>query len=75
MAGDPQLHMLAAMQIWSDNDPLAGTIGVQQDHFQRIAEIIMIKLIIAEAVKAHRRTGSHQKVKRGTGRAFISEGR
>jgi hypothetical protein len=54
-AGDHELHALTSAQTWSDDDPLGGAVGVQQKHFERITEIIVVELIVADAVKPNRR--------------------
>jgi hypothetical protein len=41
VAWDEQLHLLAAAQAWSDDDPFFSAVGVQQEHFQRITEILI----------------------------------
>jgi hypothetical protein len=40
-------------QVRSDDDSLGGTFGVQQEHLEWIAEIIVIELVVADSVKPH----------------------
>ncbi len=57
IAGDQQLHTLATAQVRSDDDPFGATVGVQQEHLERIAEIIVVKLFVADSVKPHGASG------------------
>src|SRR5215216_6055830 len=65
VAGDQQLHALAAAQVRSDDDPLGGPIGVQQEQLQRITEIIVVELVVADAVKPNWRAGRHHEIECG----------
>ena len=58
IAGDWQLHALTAAQVRSDDDPLGAAVGVQQEHLERATEIVVIELVVADAVKPHRRAGA-----------------
>ena len=55
VAGDEKLHALSGGDIRSDNDALALAAGMQQEQFERIAEIIMIELVVHDAMQPHRR--------------------
>src|SRR5439155_5858005 len=66
IAGNEELQALAIAQIRPDNDALAIAIGMQQKHLDRIAEIVMVELVVADAMEAHRRRGRHHEVERGT---------
>ena len=55
VARDQQLHAMTAAQIWSDDDPLGRAIPVQKEHLQRITKVVVIELVVADPVKAHRR--------------------
>jgi hypothetical protein len=54
IAGDEELDALPTAQIRADNDPLAGAVVAQQEYFERIAEIVVIQLVIANAMEPHR---------------------
>jgi hypothetical protein len=62
IARDQKLHLLAGTEIWTDYDMLACTIFVQHKNFNRIAEITVIKLIVANAVKSHGRIRRHHEI-------------
>ena len=55
IAGDEELDALPAAQIRTDNDPLAGAVITQQKYFERIAEVVVVQLVIANAMS---RTGA-----------------
>ena len=59
IAGDQLLHVLALAQIRSDDDPLGGAIGMQQEQLERITKVIMVQLVVADTVKPHRRALCH----------------
>ena len=65
VAGDQHLHALAVAQIRSDDDTRGGAVAVQQEHFEGIAEIIVVELVIADAVQAHRSLRRDHEVERG----------
>src|SRR5207248_9667671 len=50
VAGNKQLHVLSLAQVRANDDPIGRAIVVQQKQFERIAQIIMIKLTVADAV-------------------------
>ena len=49
--------MLAVAQVRPDDDARGGAVGLQQEHFERIAEVIVVELVVANAVQPHRRLG------------------
>jgi hypothetical protein len=61
-AGDKQLHALAAAKIRTDNDALGGPIGVKHQNLNRVSEVIVIKLIVADAVQPHGGLGCYHEV-------------
>jgi hypothetical protein len=59
-----ELDMMPITQVGADDHPLCIAIAVQQEHLKRIAEVIVIELIVANAVKPDRRTGRDHKIQR-----------
>jgi hypothetical protein len=70
-----QLHVLAAAQVRPNDDALRPAVGVQQEQFQGIAEIIMVKLVVSNPVEAYGRVGRDKEIKRGTQRPASFERR
>jgi len=52
-----KLDALTTPQIGTDYNPLRRPVGVQHQDLDRIAKVIVIKLIIADAMQAYRRLG------------------
>src|SRR5918996_5336564 len=50
VAGNEQLNAMAASNVWSDNDPFGRRVRMQQENLERIAEVIMVELIVADPV-------------------------
>jgi hypothetical protein len=73
VAGDEELDALPAAQIRAENDPLAGAVVAQQEYFERIAEVVVIQLVIANAMEPHRCGWCHHEVERGSHGAPITE--
>jgi hypothetical protein len=71
--GDQQLHALSIGQVRAHNHLLRAAVGVQEEHFERIAEIIVVELVIADSVQPYRRAGRDHKVERGTQRSPLRE--
>jgi hypothetical protein len=53
IAWNKKLHALTTAQIGTDDDALSYPIGAQHQDFNWIPEVIMIKLIVADAVQSH----------------------
>jgi hypothetical protein len=47
VAWNEQLHPVPCAQIGADDDALGRAIGVQEKNFERIAEVIMVELVVA----------------------------
>jgi hypothetical protein len=61
VAGDEQLHALAPAQVGADNDALGRAAAMQQQDLDRVAEIIVVELVVADAVEPHwRRRRYHE---------------
>jgi len=52
-------------QIGTDNSTPARAIGAQHQNFNRIAKVIVIKLIVADPVQPHVCVGGYHKVESG----------
>src|SRR3954452_5604309 len=57
--GNQQLDAMARLDVRSDDDTLGSPSRVQQEELERIAEVIMIELIVADAVGADGGVRSH----------------
>src|SRR5262245_45300098 len=64
VAGDEELEVFPAAQVGTDDDAVGRTVAVQRQDPERIAEIVMVELIIADAVEPHRRSWRHHEVER-----------
>ena len=69
ISGDQQLHTVPTAQVWSDDDPFGGAVGVQQEYLERISEVLVVELVVADSVKPYRGVGRHHEVERGTQRS------
>jgi hypothetical protein len=56
-----KLDALTTPQIGTDYNPLRRPIGVQHQNLNRIAEVIVIELIVADAVQSYRCLGPAMK--------------
>jgi hypothetical protein len=70
---DHKLHALTRVQIRTHDDALACSILVQHKNFNWIAQVTVIKLIVADAMQAHRRIRRDHEVKRRTRWPAIKE--
>jgi hypothetical protein len=64
VAGDEELDALPPAHVRSHDDSLGFSTPMQQEHLKRVAEVIMIELVIENAVQPNRRAGRHHEVKR-----------
>jgi hypothetical protein len=69
VAGDEQLHLLPRAQIGADNVVLGRAVGHQHQHLDRVAEVIVIELIVADAVQLHRLVRRQHEIERRAHRA------
>src|SRR4029077_20121262 len=51
VAGNEQLHPLAPAQVGADNDPLGGAAVMQKQDLERVAEIVVVELVVTDTVK------------------------
>jgi hypothetical protein len=73
IAWDQKLHALAGAQIWTDYNVLCCAVLVQHKNFNRITHVTMIKLIVANAMQAHRRFRRHHEIECGARWPAIKE--
>ena len=55
--------------------PVRAAVGVQHEQFKRIAEIIMVELIVADSMRPHRRAGRDQEVEGRAQRPLVGKRR
>jgi hypothetical protein len=61
LPADQKLHALAGAEIRTNYGALARSIWVQHKNFNRITQVTVIKLIVANAMQVHRRIwGDHE---------------
>jgi hypothetical protein len=70
---DQELHALAGAEIWTNYGALACSIFVQHKNFNRIAQVTVIKLIVANAMQTHRRIRRDHEIQCGAGWPTINE--
>jgi len=73
IARNKKLHAFATAQIGTDNSTLGCPIGVQRQNLNWIAQIIVIKLVVADTVQAHWCVRRYHEVKSGTGWTSFGE--
>jgi len=73
IAGNQKLHTLTATQVWTDHNAFARAINVQQQNLNRITEVIMIKLIVANAMEPDGCAGRYHEIERRTGWPPVDE--
>src|SRR5215831_2855077 len=59
---DQKLHALAGAESRTYDDPLACSILVQHKNFNWIAQVTVIKLIVADTMKSHGRIRGHHEI-------------
>ena len=62
---DEKLHALAGAEIRTYDDVLACSILMQHKNFNGIAQVTVIKLIVADTMKSDRRIRGHQEIEGG----------
>src|SRR5262245_2670553 len=62
---DQKLHALAGAKIRTYDDMLTCAVFVQHKNFNGITQVTVIKLIVANAVEAHRRIRRDHEIQRG----------
>jgi len=68
-----QLHLVARGEIRPDDFDRVRPVGVQGQHLERIAQVAVVQLIVADAVQPHRPLGRHQEVQRAADRPPVSK--
>ena len=66
---------MAADDVRADNEQLAVAVLAQQQHLDRVAEIIVIELLVLDAVQLHRRFRRHHEIERRAQRTPVLERR
>jgi hypothetical protein len=56
-AGNQKLHTLTTAKVRANNDAFARAIDAQHQYLDGITEIIVVKLIVADAMQTHRASG------------------
>jgi len=64
-----------AAQVRPDDDAVGRAVAAQQQDLERIAEVIVVELIIADAVKTHRCSRRHHEIERGAHRSCVGKRR
>ena len=62
---DQKLHALAGAEIWTYDDVLACSTLVQHKNFNWIAQVTVVKLIVADTMKSHGRIRGHHEIEGG----------
>jgi hypothetical protein len=63
---DQKLHALAGAEIWTDYGAFVCAVFVQHKNFNRIAQVTVVKLIVANAMESHRCVWRDHKTEGGT---------
>jgi hypothetical protein len=63
---DQELHALAGTEIRADYSALAYAVCVQHKNFNRIAQVTMVKLIVANAMESYGRIRRDHEIESGT---------
>jgi hypothetical protein len=61
---DQKLHALASAEIWTNYGALARSVFVQHKNFNRITQVTVIKLIVANAMESHGRIRRDHEIER-----------
>jgi hypothetical protein len=64
---------LTSAQVWSDYDTFGCSVFVQQENFNRVAEVIMIKLVVADAMQPHGCFRGYHEIERRPGWPSVGE--
>jgi hypothetical protein len=75
VARNEKLHALAGAKIWTDYGALGCSIFMQHKNFNRITQITVIELIVANAMERHGRIRRDHKVEGGASWSPIEEWR
>jgi hypothetical protein len=62
-ARNEQYRSLTLSKIGTNDPHFASAVHIQQEHFEPIAQVMVIHLIRANAMESHGRFGRHQKIK------------
>ena len=61
IAGDEELHALTGAEVGADHGESVGAVVMQHQHLDRVAEIVVIELMVLYAVELHRAAGDIMK--------------
>jgi hypothetical protein len=65
VAWDEELEQVAAGEVRPHHMQFAAAVLAEQQHLDRIAEIVVVELVVLDAVKLHRRFRRHHEIERG----------
>ena len=63
-AGNEELHALADTEVGAEHSKRVSAIIMQRQHLDRVAEIVVIELMVPDAVKLYRRGRGHHEIER-----------
>src|SRR5918994_5709331 len=66
VARDQKLDPLPCPDVRADDDTFGAAVRVQQEYLERVPEIVVIKLVIADPMEADRCPRRNQKIQSGT---------
>ena len=64
VAGDEELHTLAGAEVGADYSQRMRAVVMQHKHLDRVAEIVVIELMVLDAVKLYRGCRGHHEIER-----------
>jgi hypothetical protein len=70
---DEELDVFPAAHVWTDDDALARAVAAQKQDLERITEVIVVQLVIADAVEPHRCGWRDHEVERGSDRPSVAK--
>ena len=73
IAGNQELHALTTATIRADYDAFARAIDLQHQYLDRIAQVIVVKLVVSDAMKSNRCIRRYHEVKRGASWPAVRE--
>ena len=68
-----KLHALSSAQVRTDDNMLGYSVLVQHQNLDRITQVIVIELVVADSMEAHRRIRRDHEIERGACRPAINE--
>src|SRR5215469_18810489 len=70
VAGDEELQVFPAAQVRPDDNAVARAVTAQQQDLERIAEVVVVELIVADAVELPRCSRRYHEIERGAHRSW-----